>query len=71
MKKWKLLEMGFLNHQNSEIQDAEAPGCRMSCELQEYSRTIVEYKHAGMYIPSIFLPCCWGSLFGVPSKVLL
>ena len=31
-------------------------------EPQEYSRNIMEYKDPGRYI--------WGSLFGVPSKLL-
>ena len=31
----------------------------------------MEYKDPGRYIPIIFLLYCWGSLFGVPSKVPL
>ena len=39
---------------------------------QEYSGKIIEYKDPGRHIPTIFLPLhSWGSLFGVPSKVLL
>ena len=38
-------------------------------EPQEYSRNIMESKGPGRYIPIIFLPYSWGSLFAVPSKV--
>ena len=40
-------------------------------EPQEYRRNIMEHKDHGRYIPVIFLPYSWGSLFGVPSKALL
>ena len=40
-------------------------------EPQESSRNKIEYEDPGRYIPSIFLPYSWGSLFGVPSKVPL
>ena len=40
-------------------------------EPQEYSRNIMEHKDPGRYIPITFLPYYWGSLFGVPIKVLL
>ena len=40
-------------------------------EPQEYSRNIIEYKDPGRYIPTIFLLCSWGSLFGVPIEVPL
>ena len=29
----------------------------------------MEWKEPGRYIPIMFLPYSWGSLFGVPSKV--
>ena len=31
----------------------------------------MEYKDPGRYIPIIYLPYSWGSLFGVPSRVPL
>ena len=40
-------------------------------EPQEYGRNMVEYRDPGRYVPTIFLPFSWGSLFGVPSKVPL
>ena len=40
-------------------------------EPQEYSRNIIDYKDPGRYIPTIFLLCSWGSLFGVPIEVPL
>ena len=40
-------------------------------EPQEYSRNIMEYEDPGRYIPIIYLPYSWCSLFGVPSRVPL
>ena len=40
-------------------------------EPREYSRHVIENQYPGRYIPIIFLLHCWGSLFGVPSKVPL
>ena len=42
-----------------------------SREPEEYTRTMIEYKDLGRYLPMILLLYSWGSLFGVPSKVLL
>ena len=39
-------------------------------EPQEHSRNRKEYKDPGRYIPIIFLLYSWGSLSGVPIKVL-
>ena len=40
-------------------------------ETQECCRNIIECEDPGRYIPIIFLLYSWGSLFGVPIKVLL
>ena len=38
---------------------------------QEHSKNIIENKDTGRYIPIIFLPYSWGSLFGAPISTLL
>ena len=43
-------------------------GCR---DPPEYSRNIMEYQDPDRYVPFVFLLHSWGSLLGVPSKVLL
>ena len=40
-------------------------------ELQEYSRYIIGIYLPGSLYSIIFLLYSWGSLFGVPSRVLL
>ena len=39
-------------------------------EPQERSKNIIEYKDLGRYIPIIILLHSWGSLFGVPIRLL-